>query len=133
MDTMIYDVASWHEDEFLEESNEKNYATHIGIFLKWCINRHQASSNMLKEHVEDVKEVQENKMTGAEFLLKNCEGVLSEELLSPLGNRFALHYYMGESRFTYIYNDYFMARYGLGHYYLSCGDFRRRSGIIRCG
>ena len=107
MDFMIYDDASWHEDEFLEESNEKNYATHIGIFLKWCINRHLASSNLLKEHAEDVKEVQENKMTGAEFLLKNCAGTLSEEALSPLGNRFALHYYMGESRFTSIYSDYF--------------------------
>ena len=103
-----YDDAAWHHGgEYPKDLPEENAATHIGMFLAWCINNDLISEELKKEiatkYVEDVKT---RKITGAEFLIKVCDEKLIDNDLSVLGQKFADDYYETESRFAEKFGDY---------------------------
>ena len=53
-----YDDASWHYGgDYPTELPKENAATHIGMFLTWCINNNLLSEFQLEESEDDIKSV----------------------------------------------------------------------------
>ena len=103
---MKYDDASWHvEGDYPTDLPQANAATHIGMFLKWCIGQDLCSGFLLEESEDEIKKVREGSMTGAQFL-RLWDEVLIDEMLSETGNLFAQDYYGGDSPFAKKHNDY---------------------------
>lgn len=93
---MKYDDASWH-DEGMDGCPvgvaENAGATHIGIFLAWAITRDHAGQEHVEESPGEIAAVKERRMTGAQFLLKVCDGKLIDDDLDDQANGFARKYY----------------------------------------
>ncbi|GAA4507340.1 hypothetical protein GCM10023172_37800 [Hymenobacter ginsengisoli] len=89
-----YDDASWHyEGDYPEYLPRENAATHIGMFLAWCINNELMSDEQLEDFGSDIDEVKARRMTGAEYLIRICDEKLYDEDLNGAGNEFAKSYY----------------------------------------
>lgn len=108
-----YDDASWHyEGTYPEDLPNKNAATHIGMFLDWCINNDLLSKEQMDDSADEITSVKSRIITGAEFLITACDEKFVDENLSRLGNRFAKAYYeygkqtkFGKAYANYL-NDY---------------------------
>lgn len=96
-----YDDASWHyEGDYPQDLPQENAATHIGMFLKWCILHGLLSEEQMEDCAESVERLRRGEMTGARFLLQECDEKLLDEDLSPLGCQFADAYYEEEGAFA---------------------------------
>jgi len=95
------DSVYWHyeADEFPKELKMRNAATHIGMFIKWCV-----TNNFFKENSE-TKKLQTGMETGAQFLLNNFDGKFHIDYLVDECAEFARNYYE-ESNFTKKFNSY---------------------------
>jgi hypothetical protein len=108
-----YDDASWHyEGDYPEDLPPENGATHIGMFLAWCIIHDLLAEEgeSAEDAEEEIQSVKERKMTGAEFLINVCDETLCDDDLSDTGNQFAEDYYGGDetdSEFAKKHGDYF--------------------------
>jgi hypothetical protein len=102
-----YDDASWHyEGDYPEDLPNENAATHIGMFLAWCIENDLMSEEQKEESGEDIQKVIDHKMTGAEFLINNCDEKFIDEDLSEFGNDFTKAYYEDDAKFARKYSSY---------------------------
>ena len=91
---MKYDDASWHYDgDFPKDLPREAGGTHIGMFLAWAILRDLLGELLKQGSAESVQKVRERRMTGAQFLFKECDEKLTDEDLSEVGNSFAQQYY----------------------------------------
>jgi hypothetical protein len=105
-----YDDASWHYGgNFPADLPQENGATHIGMFLTWCIENDYLSEEHLEESGEYVQAVKAHEMTGAEFLMEILDGKLCDSDLSSIGKSFADDYYVSgdKSKFVKQFSDYF--------------------------
>lgn len=82
------DMLNDHDTSMIWE----NSANHISLFLTWIINN-DLLSKIHDENKEDILKVKARKMTGYEFLAKNCDMVLSREDLSKKIVKFVDHFY----------------------------------------
>ena len=95
-----YDDASWHYGgDFPEDLPNENGAIHIGIFLAWCINNDLISDFQKEESPVDIAKVKNHEMTGAQFLMANCDGKFTDEDLTDEGNSFTGRLLPGRYRF----------------------------------
>lgn len=102
-----YDDASWHyEGDFPNDVPKENGATHIGMFLTWCIDNDLISEFQLEESEVDIEKVKNRKLTGTEFLIANCDEKFTDEDLNNLGNKFAKDYYEDETKFGKKFGNY---------------------------
>lgn len=102
-----YDDASWHYGgDFPDDLPEENGATHIGMILNWCIDNDLISEFQIEESGEDVQKVKNRELTGAEFLIDNCDEKFTDEDLNDLGNEFAEDYFKEETEFGKKYANY---------------------------
>ncbi|PID69058.1 MAG: hypothetical protein CR968_00135 [Flavobacteriia bacterium] len=102
-----YDDASWHYGgEYPKNLPPKNGATHIGMFLKWCIENNLHSEELEEDAREEIEQLKEGKITGAEFLINVCDEKLTDYDLNDLGNEFAQDYYEDDTDFDLKYNSY---------------------------
>lgn len=102
-----YDDASWHySGEFPKNLPKINGATHIGIFLEWCIQNDLMSEEQIDDFYEDILKVKDNKMSGIEYLINNCDKKFSDTDLNEIGNDFAMAYYESDTEFGKQYSDY---------------------------
>jgi hypothetical protein len=90
-----YDCADWHQDEkFPSELSAECAATHIGFYIAWIIQRGLES----KQHTENEREqrateaVRSRRMTGRDFLFRQCEAKLCDNDLNPEGIAFTEWY-----------------------------------------
>ncbi|MEM8852115.1 MAG: hypothetical protein AAGD34_00355 [Pseudomonadota bacterium] len=105
---MKYDDASWHfEGDFPEDSPAEYGATHIGLFLKWCLLRGWAGEELLEGFADEIEAVKAGTMTGTDFLLRCCDGKLTEIDLNDEGNAFAQAYYADQDLYLVDYQDQF--------------------------
>ena len=103
---MKYDDASWHYDgDYPKGLPPENAAIFIGMFLKWCICQNFISDELAEESPEEIKQVQDGNMTGAQFLILWDEKFV-DDMLSETGNLFAMDYYKDETKFAEKYGDY---------------------------
>ncbi|MEP7216463.1 MAG: hypothetical protein ABI782_09435 [Anaerolineaceae bacterium] len=99
---MKYDDASWHYDgDFPADLPPEAGATHIGMFLAWAILRNLVGELHTEQSAASLDSVRNGAMTGAEFLLRECDEKFTDGDLDAVGNAFAQEYY--EKSF---FNDY---------------------------
>jgi hypothetical protein len=104
-----YDDATWHYDgDYPQNLPEINGATHIGMFLTWCINNNLLSKEQNEDNAEDIVKVKNRKLTGAEYLINNCDEKFADGDLNTIGNRFTKAYYeySKKTKFSAKYADY---------------------------
>ncbi|WP_296149662.1 hypothetical protein [uncultured Flavobacterium sp.] len=102
-----FDDASWHYGgKFPKELPNKNGATHIGMFLNWCIGNNLISKELIDEAKDEIEQIKCQKLTGAEFLIDVCDEKLVTDDLNETGNEFALDYYDDDTEFGKKFNSY---------------------------
>lgn len=102
-----YDDASWHYGgDFPEDLENEAGATHIGMFITWCINNNLVSEFQMDEAGDDVQKVKDRLMTGTEFLISNCDEKFTDEDLNEVGNQFANAYYNEDTQFAKSFAPY---------------------------
>jgi hypothetical protein len=102
-----YDNMAWHYGgDYPKNLPNENAATHIGMFLQWCIENDLLSEWQQEDCEEDIQKIKEHKMTGGEFLIKNCDEKFVDDDLCELGNNFAEDYYNNDTKFGKKYGSY---------------------------
>lgn len=102
-----YDDVSWHyEGEYPQGLPIENSATHIGMFLAWCINNDLVSQELVDDNEESIKNVKNKTLTGAEFLINNCDEKFTNDVLNNIGNEFAGDYYNEDTKFAKKFDSY---------------------------
>ena len=64
-----------------------------GIFLAWCVNLGLESRELNEQHERAVLRLRYREITGSEFLVAACGGVLDASALGENGRRFADNHY----------------------------------------
>ncbi|MDO5105546.1 hypothetical protein [Capnocytophaga sp.] len=104
---MKYDDASWHYGgDFPADLPNENGATHIGMFLAWCIENDLISDWLQEEAEEEIQQVKEGKLSGVDFLISVCDEKLLDDDLSEIGNAFAQDYYENDTDFGEKFGSY---------------------------
>jgi hypothetical protein len=94
---MKYDDASWHYGgEFPAELPQEAGATHIGMFLSWCLLSGLGGEFFALEFPAELEGLRQRQTTPGAFLLNSCDEKFIDEWLSEEGNRFATAYYQGD-------------------------------------
>ncbi len=100
---MKYDDAGWHfNGEFPEDLPDAAGATHIGMFLAWCILNGLGSDR----HGNCAARLQDRTVTPGQYLLDECGGKLTDEDLNATGNAFAAQYYGDDTNCPPYLADY---------------------------
>jgi hypothetical protein len=88
---MKYDDASWHYGgDFPKELPPKAGATHIGMFLSWCV----LNGLVGKFHsARLLPQLRARAVTPGDYFIKVCDEKLTDEDLSDEGNAFAAAYF----------------------------------------
>ena len=103
-----YDDASWHYGgDFPDDLPEENGATHIGMFLTWCIDNDLLSEEQIEDSEDEIESVKNRKMTGAEFLIDICDEKFTDYDLNDIGNEFATDYYEDGTKLNKKHKNYF--------------------------
>ena len=100
---MAYDRADWHYGgDFPKDLPPEAGGTHIGMFLAWAITRELEGLFHREESAASLQAVRERRMTGREFLTKECDEKFWAEDLSDEGNAFAEAYYQKDGAASYL-------------------------------
>ena len=91
---MKYDDASWHYGgEFPKELPPEAGATHIGMFVSWCVLNGLVGQLHLDEFPGYVESLKSRSLTPGAFLIQACDEKFTDEDLSDEGNAFARIYF----------------------------------------
>ena len=90
---MLYDKANDHQDkkEFMELSLLHAH-THIGMFLGWIVQNELASEDFEDEAGLQIRHFLQHTISCCIFS-ELWDGTISDEMLNPEANKFALAYY----------------------------------------
>jgi len=104
-----YDDASWHYGgNYPQDLPKEKASTHIGMFLTWCIDNNLISEDHIQDSIEDIESVRNRTITGADFLINNCDEKITDSDLNKIGNKFAKDYYSlsKKTKFSTKFADY---------------------------
>ena len=105
---MKYDDVEWHCGENFPEDSPREYAaTHIALFLKWCILNGFSSEYhkiLLSPNIDDFRN---GKLAATRYLLEENDGKFTSEDLNGKGNEFAQAYYGDDGLYFSDYIDEF--------------------------
>ena len=92
---MAIDRMDWHygAEGFPQELDQRAGGTHIGIFLAWVIHNDLIGEFHMMRSVGSIEAVKARKMSGTEFLERECDEKFWNEDLNDTGNEFAKYYY----------------------------------------
>ena len=100
---MSYDRADWHYGgNFPADLPPEAGGTHIGMFLAWAILRGLEGELHREEAVESLLAVRERRMTGRDFLIKECDEKFVDEDLNEEGNAFTEAYFQRDGPGGYL-------------------------------
>jgi hypothetical protein len=100
---MSYDRADWHYGgDFPKDLPPEAGGTHIGMFLGWAILRGLEGELHREDSVESLDAVRERRMTGRDFLMKECDEKFTAEDLNDEGNAFAEAYFQKDGPDGYV-------------------------------
>lgn len=105
---MIYDRADWHYGgDYPMDLPPSNGGTHIGMFLAWAILHGLGGHFHELNSEESLEALRSRKITGRQFLFRECDEKLSDEDLSDEGNAFAKFYYnVSKGHVCLYFRDY---------------------------
>ncbi len=91
---MKYDDASWHYDgDFPSDLPTDAGATHIGMFVAWCMLHEMAGELHTDEFPQELEALKERRITPGQFVISACDEKFTDEELTDEGNAFAAAYY----------------------------------------
>ena len=100
---MAYDRADWHYGgDFPKDLPPEAGGTHIGIFLAWAILRGLEGEVHRDDSAESLQAVRDRRLTGRDFLMKECDEKFVDEDLSEEGNAFTEAYFQKEGPGGYL-------------------------------
>lgn len=101
-----YDDASWHYGgDFPAGLPRTAAATHIGMFLAWCVSAALASPDFTEDAAEELALLTTRQTTPGAFLLALDEKLVDDQL-DDEGNAFASAYYAAPDEETGYLDDY---------------------------
>lgn len=104
---MKYDDASWHYDgEFPSNLPDEAGATHIAMFVAWCVLNGMAGELHGVESSEATDFLRARTLTPARWFIEACDGKFTDEDLSDEGNVFASDYYTAEVNRAFASSSY---------------------------
>ena len=90
----VYDKAKWHFcGDFPKELDQFQGYVHTGFYITWLIANDFFETNNDEFLTTEVQKVKQRERTGAEFFQKCLDGVLMDDDLTELGNKFTFSYY----------------------------------------
>lgn len=108
-----YDDASWHSGgDFPADLAPEAGATHIGMFAAWALLHGLAGDLHTRDFPAKLSKLGARKITPGRFVVEACDGKLTDEDLSDVGNRFAASYYRKDSAPGSYFADYAAAAGG---------------------
>jgi len=91
---MKYDDASWHTGGmFPADLPPEAAATHIGMFLAWCMLHGLAGELHTGDLAEDLALLEVRALTPGQWLLRACDGKFTDEDVNDDGNAFTAAYF----------------------------------------
>lgn len=84
---------SWKIKDKNLDIPEKNAATHIAVFLKWCIEHNLMSDNFVKFYAKYNEEIESGSLDMRDFIITNLKGELNMTLFNEEGRAFCEYYY----------------------------------------
>ena len=94
---MKYDDASWHYGgDFPEDLSDEAGATHIAMFVAWCLLNGLAGELHTEDLPEDLEKLKNKEETPGQWFIKNCDEKFTDEDLNEEGNLFAQYYYAAD-------------------------------------
>jgi hypothetical protein len=91
---MSYDRADWHYGgDFPKDLPPEAGGTHIGMFLAWAILRGLEGELHRDASAHSLDAVRERRMTGRDFLMRECDEKFTDEDLNDEGNAFTEAYF----------------------------------------
>lgn len=95
---MKYDDASWHYGgDFPADLPPEAGATHIAIFVAWCVLNGMASDLHTDDGAELLAKLKARNISPAQWFIAACDEKFTDEDLTEEGNAFAAAYYGAES------------------------------------
>lgn len=89
----VYDKAKWHfSGDFPKDLDDFQGYVHTGMFLGWLIDNDLVSHQFKEDFEEEINKFKNRELTGSQ-IFERCDGVLTLEEMSDVGNRFALPYF----------------------------------------
>lgn len=101
-----YDDAEWHSgSDFPDELPPEAGATHIGMFLVWCVLNGLGDESFIEPDM--IADLKARKVTPGAWVLEFMDGKLTNDPLSDRANSFAYRYYNSTQESEHNYNiDY---------------------------
>jgi hypothetical protein len=94
---MKYDDASWHYGgDFPDNLPFEAGATHIAMFVVWCLINGLAGEMHLEEYPENYAKLMNRELTPGQWFIKSCDQKFTDEDLSEEGNAFTISYYQSD-------------------------------------
>jgi hypothetical protein len=91
---MKYDDASWHSGgTFPANLPPEAAATHIGMYLAWCMLHGLAGELHTDDLADDLALLQARVLTPGQWLLRACDGKFTDEDVNDEGNAFTAAYF----------------------------------------
>ena len=91
---MKYDDASWHYGgEFPNDLTDEAAATHIGMFLAWCVLNGLAGDIHANDLAEDLEKLRTRTLTPGKWFINACDAKFFDEDVTAEGNAFIASYY----------------------------------------
>ena len=91
---MKYDDSEYYFLNFETDRDNDDAATHIGMYLAWAMTRGLAGEELNDpEATALLAQLRARKITGRRVLLDHCDGKLTDDDLSDVGNAFTQAYY----------------------------------------
>ncbi|MGL5712880.1 MAG: hypothetical protein ACRCXT_18210 [Paraclostridium sp.] len=92
---MIVDCLDWHYNgEYPKGIDKENACIHMGMYFTWIINSNLESEELTNTYKEDIIKIKNRKMTGKEFLIDNCNGILNDKFIYKEAREFTFWYYL---------------------------------------
>ncbi len=84
---------SWKINDKNLDIPEKNAATHIAVFLKWCIEHNLMSDNFVEFYAKYRERIENGSLDMRDFIITNLNGELTMILFNEEGRAFCEYYY----------------------------------------
>ncbi len=105
---IVYDDAEWHEEgEIPEVLPVENAATHIGMYLAWCISGQLISGTFAQQFAALLPRIGEDHSLVRQLVMEDLHEKFTDELLNNEGNAFTTAYYEPDTAFAQQYDFYF--------------------------
>lgn len=84
---------SWKIEDKNLDIPEKNAATHIAVFLKWCIEHNLMNDNFVEFYAKYSDDIENGTLDMRDFIITNLNGELGMTLFNEEGRAFCEYYY----------------------------------------